>query len=95
VALRRIAKDPNATVKQRLRACELQAIIASYIEGHNTPNATVPENRNAKPVIEIQTSPNDLKLRRLLGPCEAEDRRTGLPDAHGSLPTAQNGVTQL
>jgi hypothetical protein len=40
VALRKIAKDPKAKVKERLRACELQAIIAGYIPGSNTANTT-------------------------------------------------------
>jgi hypothetical protein len=37
VGLRRIVKDPKASVRQRLRACELLAIIAGYIEGHSQP----------------------------------------------------------
>jgi hypothetical protein len=32
-------KDPKASVRQRLRACELLAIIAGYIAGHNQPDA--------------------------------------------------------
>jgi hypothetical protein len=39
VGLRRIVKDPKASVRQRLRACELLAIIAGYIEGPNQPGA--------------------------------------------------------
>jgi hypothetical protein len=39
VGLRRIVKDPKASVRQRLRACELLAIIAGYIEGHSQPDA--------------------------------------------------------
>ena len=49
VALRKIAKDPNATLKQRLRACELQAIIAGYIEGHKESEADVSGNTIRKP----------------------------------------------
>jgi hypothetical protein len=39
VGLRRIVKDPEASVRQRLRACELLAIIAGYIEARNQPEA--------------------------------------------------------
>ena len=39
VGLRRIVKDPKASVRQRLRACELLAIIAGYIEGHSQAEA--------------------------------------------------------
>ena len=39
VGLRRIVKDPKASVRQRLRACELLAIIAGYIEGHSQSEA--------------------------------------------------------
>jgi hypothetical protein len=39
VGLRCILKDPNASVRQRLRACELLAIIAGYIESHSQSKA--------------------------------------------------------
>jgi hypothetical protein len=39
VGLRRIVKDPKASVRQRLRACEILAIIAGYTEGLNQPEA--------------------------------------------------------
>jgi hypothetical protein len=39
VGLRRIVKDPKASVRQRLRACELLAIIAGYVEGRSLAEA--------------------------------------------------------
>ena len=94
VALRKIAKDPNATVKQRLRACELQAIIAGYIGGNNTANAAVPENENAKPLPGGQIPRNDPELERLLRIIEEEDRKMGLSDAGDFSPTRQSDITE-
>jgi hypothetical protein len=60
VGLRRIVKDPKASVRQRLRACELLALIGGYIVGFNSAqadtgkwvkgkllsSATIPRNSN-------------------------------------------------
>jgi len=92
VALRKIAKDPKAKVKERLRACELQAIIAGYIAGNNTGNAAVPENGNDKVAPGRQISANTLRLRQLLDQIEAERQQKGLPDARvGSAGLDTNG----
>ena len=73
VALRRIAKDPKATVKQRLRACELQAIIAGYIEGHKESDADVPQHANADVKSGIGSFPTSKRLRDLLDRMRQEE----------------------
>jgi hypothetical protein len=93
VALRRIAKDPKATVKQRLRACELQAIIAGYTRGHNRANSAVPENEDAKPLPGGQSPRNSPNLKRLLLR-EEEDRKKGLSEARDFSPTRQSNITE-
>jgi hypothetical protein len=69
LALRRIAKDPDATVAERLRACELLAMV----EGFNTrlnrtksgTRGSVNKTQNA--VRPISTSPENVnRMRELL-----------------------------
>jgi len=92
VALRKIAKDPKANVKERLRACELQAIIAGYIAANNTIDAAVSEDSNNKFVEGRQTSANTMRLRQLLDQIELEKQQKGLPDARvGSAGSDTNG----
>lgn len=62
VALRKIAKDPKATVTQRLRACELQAIIAGYIAGQSQSTSTGREDSNG---TANERRPSFANIRRL------------------------------
>ena len=77
VALRKIAKDPKATVTQRLRACELQAIIAGYIdgqiEGYTEPKQERRRDTNAEPTQRINSCPKSNDLRDLLDEMRQEE----------------------
>jgi hypothetical protein len=73
VGLRRIVKDPKASVRQRLRACELLAIIAGYIEGHSQAKAETGKGlkRRAFPPTTNRGSTNSLNsLAELVGKLE-------------------------
>jgi hypothetical protein len=69
VGLRRVVKDSRATVAQRLKACELLAIIEGYVEGRASERNAVeaereriPQNVTSRP----PTSPaNARRLREL------------------------------
>ena len=72
VALRKIAKDPKATVTQRLRACELQAIIAGYIEGQNQATSARTENSNGHGLERRPSPANIQRLKELAAQLRAE-----------------------
>jgi hypothetical protein len=70
VGLRCIVRDPEASVRQRLRACELLAIIAGYIEGHSPAEAeTVKglEGRALPPTASRGNSNSLSSLAELVG----------------------------
>jgi hypothetical protein len=79
VALRRIAKDPRATVTQRLRACELQAIIAGYIEGRKESESGAPRDGNGKRESEIRSFPPSKRLRDLYDRTFPQESEKGSP----------------
>jgi hypothetical protein len=88
VALRKIAKDPKATVTQRLRACELQAIIAGYIEGHKESDANVPQQTNGNLKSGTRSFPTSKRLRDLIDKMQQEESGGGSPgaeEAHSPL----------
>jgi hypothetical protein len=66
VGLRRIVKDPKASVRQRLRACELLAIIAGYIEGHSQPGAETPKGLKSRALPTSVSCGNSNSLSRLV-----------------------------
>ncbi len=73
VGLRRIVKDPKASVRQRLRACELLAIIAGYIEGHSQSEAETAKGLkgSAVPPTASRSNSNSLSsLAELVGKLE-------------------------
>ena len=72
VGLRRIVKDPKASVRQRLRACELLAIIAGYIEGHSQSERTAKGLKgSAVPPTASRSNSNSLSsLAELVGKLE-------------------------
>ena len=65
VGLRRIVKDPEATVRQRLRACELLAIIAGYIEGSSQTEAEVGKGLKGRALPPIASRGNSNSLSSL------------------------------
>ena len=65
VGLRRIVKDPEASVRQRLRACELLAIIAGYIEGRNQAEAEAAKGLKGKALPPIASRGNGNSLSSL------------------------------
>jgi hypothetical protein len=65
VGLRRIVKDPKASVRQRLRACELLAIIAGYIEGHSQPGAETAKGLKGRALLPTASHDNSNSLSRL------------------------------
>jgi|SRR6516165_5716537 hypothetical protein len=79
VALRRIAKDPKATVTQRLRACELQAIIAGYIKGHKETDADVAQHANGNLKSGVRSFPTSKRLRDLMDKMRHEKSGGGSP----------------
>ena len=73
VGLRRIVKDPEASVRQRLRACELLAIIAGYIDGRNQPEAETGKGlkgRALPPTASCGNSNSLSSLAELVGKLE-------------------------
>jgi hypothetical protein len=79
VALRNIAKDPKATVKQRLRACELQAIIAGYIEDRARAEAELAADTK----IASERPRMSSRLMELIDRERREEAEKGSPDAQG------------
>ena len=65
VGLRRIVKDPKASVRQRLRACELLAIIAGYIEGPNQPEAETAKGLKGRALARTASRSNSNGLSHL------------------------------
>jgi hypothetical protein len=84
VALRKIAKDPKAKVKERLRACELQAIIAGYIAGHKEGEADVSDEANRKPESGMKSFPTSKGLKDLIERMRQEECQKGSPGAEGT-----------
>jgi len=80
VGLRRIAKDPKATVGQRLRACELLATIAGFIEARTASKEQVEPTTARSPARAANVN----RLRMLLGTSRDEKSTEGLPDAPAS-----------
>jgi hypothetical protein len=73
VGLRRIVKDPKASVRQRLRACELLAIIAGYIEGDSQSEGETAKGLRGRvvPSTASRGSTNSLSsLAELVGKLE-------------------------
>lgn len=69
LGLRRIIKDPNATVAERLRACELLAIVEGFRERPENPRGAsrASTNKAATTPQPISTNPaNAIRLRQLL-----------------------------
>jgi len=70
IGLRRVVKDPKATVAQRLEACKLLAILEGYIEG--PPKGRAQADTETTSAIGETTSPSSVrrenarKLRELL-----------------------------
>jgi hypothetical protein len=66
VGLRRVVKDPKATVAQRLEACRILAIVEGFIEDHGkdrvqseaktsrTPQTTTPPPTNPQNAIRLR-----------------------------------------
>jgi hypothetical protein len=65
LGLRRIVKDPKASVRQRLRACELLAIIAGYIEGHSQPDTGTAKGLKGRALPPAASRGNSNSLSRL------------------------------
>jgi hypothetical protein len=65
VGLRRIVKDSKASVRLRLRACELLAIIAGYIEGCNSPAAETGKGLKGRALPPTAGRGNSNSLSRL------------------------------
>jgi hypothetical protein len=69
VGLRGVVKDPKATAAQRLRACELLAIIDGYIDARpqeRTPTKAETANEMKKSPSQRPMSSEDVeKLKRL------------------------------
>jgi hypothetical protein len=70
VGLRRVVKDPRATVAQRLEACRLLAIVEGYIQSPpqeriqiQAETAKEPQNISSHPAASTETTS---RLRRLL-----------------------------
>ena len=73
VGLRRIVKDPKASVRQRLRACEPLAIIAEYIEGRSQAEAEAGKGlrgRALPPTASRGNSKSISSLAELVGKLE-------------------------
>ncbi len=69
LGLRRIIKDPGATVAERLRACELLAIVEGFgAKRSRTEGATRDyANKAQNPARPISTNPENVnKIRELL-----------------------------
>jgi hypothetical protein len=81
VGLRRVVKDPRATVAQRLRACELLATIEGYISGRiqeqPSPKNNAAEKIENAPFRPITNPKNATKLRYLLEMSNAPRQREG------------------
>jgi hypothetical protein len=90
VGLRRVVKDPRATVAQRLKACELLAIIEGYVDGRPSERNLMesPNGGNAQnPPSRQCTSPaNQRRLRELLEEMRNGKLETVSPGACSNLP---------
>jgi hypothetical protein len=80
VALRRIAKDPKATVGQWLRACELLAPIAGFIEVRTASDRRVEPRAALSPARAANLN----RLRMLLETSRDEKSTERSPDASAS-----------
>jgi len=88
VGLRGVVKDPKATVTQRLRACELLAIIEGYFDARpQERTATKAETANEMKKTPSQTPRSSAKvgnLRELFESMRSEDEARGyLAQAEG------------
>jgi hypothetical protein len=88
VGLRRVVKDPRATVAQRLEACKLLAIVEGYIEGcpqghaQGEPEmATTAKDARVRPSMSAE---NANRLRELLDAERNEKPETGLLGAQSA-----------
>src|SRR6266567_9240477 len=85
VGLRRVVKDPRATVAQRLEACKLLAIVEGYIPSRSRdPNR--PESEGGGKLQNVSARPpicakNVNRLRELLEAKHEEKLEEGLPGA--------------
>ena len=84
VGLRHIVKDPKANVAQRLRACELLATIAGFIEARIGINAQVREALESTATRSPARAENINRLKQLLGSAREQKPGEGLPDAAAS-----------
>jgi hypothetical protein len=67
VGLRRVVKDPRATVAQRLEACKLLALIEGYIQSHARERIQEEAETAGKPQNFASRAPTSAKnLNRLL-----------------------------
>jgi hypothetical protein len=66
VGLRRVVKDPRATVAQRLEACKLLAIVEGYIQSHPRERIQEEAETTGKPQSFASRAPMSAKnLNRL------------------------------
>ena len=82
VGLRRVVKDPRATVAQRLEACKLLAIVEGYIPSHPRDHIQVETETMGKAQDVSSRWPvgakNANRLRELLDVVRNEKPETGL-----------------
>jgi hypothetical protein len=88
VGLRRVVKDPKATVAQRLEACKLLAIVEGYIPSHPRGHIQA-ENESTGNAQDASSRPpmaakNANRLRELLDVRRNEKPETGLLGARSS-----------
>ena len=88
IGLRRVVKDPKATVAQRLEACKLLAVLEGYIEGHPRGRAQEEAETTGKPQNVASRAPMSAKnlnrLRELVDQTRKEKPGEGLPDGCAS-----------
>ena len=77
VGLRRIVKDPKATVAQRLEACRILAVIEGYIDGSQ-------KDRN-----HVKSEATIRSRDVMSGPADAAEKSNGLRELYEcAFPTA-------
>ena len=88
IGLRRIVKDPKATVAQRLEACKLLALVEGYIQSH--PRERIQEEAETMGKLQDfasrapMSAKNLNRLRELVEQTRKEKREEVLPETSAS-----------
>src|SRR5271168_1362509 len=98
LGLRRIIKDPQATVAERLRACELLAIIEGFTERPSRTRGCTPisANKAQNSPHPISTNPaNAIRMRQLLELSRTTAQRETGRGVAGRVPQLSHASTEF